>query len=411
MEIVLRKVEDLKGYDKNARTHSDEQLGNLCDSISVYGFLDPIEVTKDLIVISGHARLAAAIKLGLTQVPTICHSHLDKKLTKGYTLAANRIQLSAGWDASILENELQELKEDGFDLKYTGFTQDEIDAYLNPEVLKDGLVDEDECGDVSTEDPTTRLGDIWILGNHRLMCGDSTMIDDVEKLMNGEKADMVFTDPPYNIASENKGFASNSGNKQMKVLMDSKWDKNFNPKEFMNCLLAYLSNDCTVYICTFHHLASAIWEWMKEWSDHNSWCVWSKPNPMPSLSKRHWTWNAELICYATRGKHIFNFPNNGHALCVWDFTKVAKCDLHPTMKPVSIPEHAILHSSSVNHSVLDLFGGSGSTLIACEKTNRKCYMMEIAPNYCDVIIKRWQKFTGERAILEATGEFFDDVEA
>ncbi|RYF50578.1 MAG: site-specific DNA-methyltransferase [Cytophagaceae bacterium] len=232
---------------------------------------------------------------------------------------------------------------------------------------------------------------------HKLMCGDSTDASVVQKLMAGEKADMVFTDPPYNQASHTSGFARNSNNKQMSVLMDSSWDKDFIFSKSGETLLANLAQDATVYVTTSHFLAPSIWEWMATWAGHHSYCVWAKTNPMPSLAKRHWTWSTELVCYATRGKHTFNFPEEGHALSVWTISKVAKCDLHPTMKPVAVPQKAIEHSSLPGHLVMDLFGGAGSTLIACHLTKRRGRLCEIDPRYVDVIVKRYEQLTGEKA--------------
>ena len=215
--------------------------------------------------------------------------------------------------------------------------------------------------------------------------------------MDGVKADMVFTDPPYNIASDSKNFASDVS-KAMKDLSESEWDKDFDIREVLDNILVSIAKNATVYVCTSHFLASEIWAWMKEWADHYSYCVWSKPNPMPSLAKRHWTWNTELICYATRGKHTFNFPKEGHALSTWTINKRNGDTGHPTEKPVEVPATAVSHSSKEKDVVLDLFGGSGSTLIACEQLNRKCYMCELSEHYCDVIISRWEQFTGEKAV-------------
>jgi DNA modification methylase len=244
------------------------------------------------------------------------------------------------------------------------------------------------------------LGDLFEIDGHRLLCGDSTDSGAVARLMNGEKADMVFTDPPYNVGSETKGVASNSDNKQMKRLMESNWDKDFNVNDFLPNIDIFISENSTCYICTSHHLFGSIIEHLKITFDFVFFCVWNKPNPMPSLMKRHWTWNTELICYATKGKHVFNFPDNGHALSVWTFTKVAKCDLHPTMKPVSIPETAITHSSKANDIILDLFLGSGTTMVAAHQLNRKCYGMELDPKYCQVIIDRMLKLDPSLKVLK-----------
>jgi len=260
---------------------------------------------------------------------------------------------------------------------------------------KKGLCDDDEVPEVKKA--ICKIGQIWQLGEHRLMCGDSTSIDAVEKLMNGERADMVFTDPPYNHASDDKGIASGVS-KAHKKLMESEWDKDFSFLSVAGSITAAIATDCTVYICTSHHLVGEIIAWGKEAAKFVSCCIWHKPNPMPSLMKRHWTWAQEFVVYATFGKHTFNFPDSGHASSVWSFTKKSDGS-HPTQKPVEVCEHAIIHSSKDKNIVLDLFGGSGSTLIACEKTNRKCFMMELDPHYIDVIIARWENYTGKKAEL------------
>ncbi len=214
----------------------------------------------------------------------------------------------------------------------------------------------------------------------------------------GVKADLVFTDPPYNIASDSKNFASDCS-KAMNKLSEAEWDKDFRIEDALNSIYEIMSQDLTVYICTSHFLAERIWTWMRQWADHYSYCIWNKPNPMPSLAKRHWTWNTEIICYATRGKHTFNFPKEGHALSTWTINKKNGSSGHPTEKPIKVPAMAISHSSKEGDIVLDVFGGSGSTLIACEQLGRKCYMCELDPHYVDVIIERWERFTGSKAEL------------
>ena len=407
-KIEMLAVEHLIPYANNSRTHGDAQIAQIAASIKEFGFTNPVLIDGEGGIIAGHGRVLAARKLSMAEVPCIRLGYLTDTQRRAYIIADNKLALNAGWDDEMLATEFADLTAEGFDLELTGFTLDEIDA-LTPEEIPPGLTDEDAVPEVQAE-PISKLGDVWLLGKHRLMCGDSTSIDAVETLMDGSKADMVFTDPPYNIASENKGVAANVS-KSHKKLMDSDWDKEFDFADVQGCLLASIGENATVYVCTSHHLAASIWAWMKEWSDHSSWCTWSKPNPMPSLMKRHWTWNAELICYATRGKHVFNFPSEGHALSTWTIPKLNGKSGHPTEKPVAVPEHAIAHSSKIGQTVLDLFGGSGSTLIACEKTNRQARLMELDPRYCDVIIKRWQEFTGKQATQAATGATFDEVAA
>ena len=407
MQIFYKNVNDLKPYKNNARTHTPEQIAEIAEGIKAFGFLDPIEVDKNNVIISGHARLEAAISIGLEQVPTIAHENLTDAQRKAYTLAANKLATKSGWDSGLLKEEFEALKTDDMDLSLTGFTDDEIEDLLNPEELNP-MEDEDaEQQEVAHE--VSKLGDIWLLGEHRLMCGDNKIIDYVEKLLGNEKADMIFTDPPYNIAKETRGIASHAPtNKQNKKLMECDWDKNFDFNEVSSNLLLSLKDDCSIYVCASHFTAPIIWQWMAINFDFNSYCVWSKPNPFPSLTKKHWAFSSELICYATKGKNIFNYPKTGNALSVWELA-VGEGGLHPTQKPVTVPEHAIYHSSKSNAVIFDPFGGSGTTLIACEKIGRKCLMMEILPKYCDMIIRRWQKVTGKLAILESTGEPFHDL--
>jgi len=406
--VERRKISDLIPYARNSRTHSDEQVSQIAASIREWGWTMPILVDEKGNVIAGHGRILAANKLGIDEAPCMTADGWSEAKRRAYVIADNKLALNAGWDDEMLRVEFGELRDLEFDLSLTGFDDSEIDA-LFPDEATEGLTDEDAVPE-APEVPVTVEGDVWLLGRHRLMCGDSTSIDAVERLMDGRKADMVFTDPPYNVGSENKGVAQNVS-KAHKDLMAADWDRDVQIEAPLNCALAVMAKDCAVYVCTSHHLAGKIWAWMKEWSDHHSFCVWSKPDPMPSLTKRHWTWDTELIPYATRGKHVFNAENGQHSPSTWRINKQQGAEKtgHPTQKPVAVPQHAIEKSSRNNQIVLDLFGGSGSTLIACEKTARDCRMMELDPKYCDVIIKRWQDFTGQQATLEATGETFEDV--
>jgi DNA modification methylase len=335
----------------------------------------------------------------MKEFPVVYQDFDTDEAEYAFIQADNAIALWAELDLSGINSDLPELGPD-FDIDMLGIKNFEIDV-----ADKDFEADEDEVPEARPK-PKVVQGEVYILGNHRLMCGDSTAITDVERLMNGEKADMVFTDPPYNHASEDKGIAT-SVSKAHKKLMESEWDKNFSFLDVAGMIESAMGENCTVYICTSHHLFGQIQEWMKLRSNLSGYCVWSKPNPMPSLMKRHWTWSAELICYATYGKHTFHFPESGHALSVWEITKKSDGS-HPTQKPIEVCERAILHSSNQLNIVLDLFGGSGSTLIACEKTDRKCFMMELDPIYCGVILDRWQKFTGKKADRE-DGVAWDEI--
>ena len=382
-------LEKLRPYERNAKIHGAFQIEKLKDSIKEFGFISPCLIDADYNIIAGHGRVMAAKELGIREVPCVFIEGLTDEQRRAYILADNRLGELGEWDMALVFGELTELNDLGFDVELTGFEMPEE----SPEVVED---DFDE--NTAPDEPRAKLGDIWQLGDHRLICGDSTDANIIDRLMDGVKADMVFTDPPYNIASDSKNFAADVS-RAMKDLSQSEWDKNFDINEALDIIQTVLADDATVYICTSHFLASDIWSWIQEWADHYSYCVWSKPNPMPSLSKRHWTWNTELICYATRGKHTFNFPKVGHALSTWTINKRNGNTGHPTEKPVEVPSMGITHSSKENDTILDLFGGSGSTLIACEQLNRKCYMCELDEHYCDVIIDRWERFTGREAVL------------
>jgi len=386
LKIEYVKKEDLKPYANNAKIHTAEQVEQIKKSIEEFGFNDPVAVWHDNEVIEGHGRLMAVMDMDdITEVPIIRLDNLSDEERKAYMLVHNKLTMNTDFDDDLLDIELGDIL--NIDMTDFGF-----ELALDDEPKE--VVEDEAPEEVETR---CKLGDLWQLGNHRLICGDSTDANVIDRLMDGVKAECVFTDPPYNIASDSKNFAADVS-KAMKNLSESEWDKNFDIREVLDNILVSIAENATVYVCTSHFLASDIWAWMKEWADHYSYCVWSKPNPMPSLSKRHWTWNTELICYATRGKHTFNFPKEGHALSTWTINKKNGDTGHPTEKPVEVPAMAISHSSKENDVVLDLFGGSGSTLIACEQLNRKCYMAELDPKYCDVIIQRWENFTGEEAI-------------
>ena len=394
LEIVYLDPHELTPYENNTRKHSPEDIDQIKESIQADGFNDPIGVWGDNnLIVEGHGRQIAALEMGLDKVPCIRLDHLTENQRRDYAIRHNRTAELSGWDFAKLEEEIAALEIEGVDLSGLKFELDVLDGGGNPEIN----IVEDEPPE-PPETPIAKLGDIWQLGRHRLMCGDSTSAHDAKRLMNERTADLVFTDPPYNIASNSKNFAADCS-KAMENLSNADWDKEFNIKNVFPVLFDCLSADVSVYICTSHFLASDIWEWMKGWAEHYSYCVWAKPNPMPSLSKRHWTWNTELICYATRGKHTFNFPTEGHALSTWTINKKNGATGHPTEKPIAVPAMAITHSSKPGDIVLDMFGGSGSTLIACEQTGRTCYMMELDPHYCDVIIQRWENLTGEKAVL------------
>lgn len=397
-DLPTIRIDELIPYENNAKIHGPDQIEQLRRSLRQFGFVSPVLIDENKNLIAGHGRVEAARTEGMTEVPYVTVSDLTEAQRRAYIIADNRLTEAGVWDAGRLKLEMQELQALEFDTDLTGFAMAEIISLAGDEPESEPEAHEDDY-DGSVPDATTvREGDIFQLGRHRLAVGSTADESDMIRLMNGVLADMVFTDPPYNIASKSKNFAADCS-ESMKVLSESDWDNGFDLEPALAVLQKHIAENASCYVCASHFTAPIIWAWMEGWADHFSYCVWAKPNPMPSLSKRHWTWNTELICYATRGKHIFNFPNEGHALSTWTINKLTEKYVHPTQKPIAVPATAISHSSNPGDIVLDGFGGSGSTLIACEQLGRTCYMMEIDPKYVQVIINRWEAMTGEKAVL------------
>jgi DNA modification methylase len=378
VQIKTVAVQQLIPYVKNSRTHSDAQVAQIAASIKEFGWTNPILVDGENGIIAGHGRLMAARKLGHTEVPVIELAHMTDSQKKAYVIADNQLAMNAGWDTSLLSLELADLKDQGFNLDILGFDPKELDKLLEPEQV-DGLTDEDAVPDVPVE-PKTKLGDIYQLGNHRLMCGDSTSIDAVEKLMDGQKADMVFTDPPYNI--DYQGVKD----KREKIKNDKMPDN-----EFVDFLTESLMGCEVMYVCCSWHYAHLFREAMIRLARQpKAMIVWDKVNPAQHLDK-----------YFKQHEIIFYYGDYGGQKTlrgdVWTL-KRQKNTVHPTMKPVELIEIA-LQDNAGKKIVYDGFGGSGSTMIACEKLGRQARMMELDPKYCDVIVKRWEDFTGKKAVL------------
>lgn len=392
MKITVKKVDSLIPYVKNSRTHSPDQVAQIAASIKEFGWTNPILVDGDNGIIAGHGRLMAARKLGHKEVPTIELKDLTETQKKAYIIADNRLALNAGWDNEMLTIELNDLLADGFALDILGFDPKDIAALLEPEVVE-GLTDEDAVPDVP-EEPKTRLGDIYELGNHRLMCGDSTSIDAVDKLMDGQKADMVFTDPPYGVDYDG-GHATDK--RRTKLENDDKTHM------YAGALpIAYMASKdgAALYLWFADRFAKDVLIALDECNFQvRTWIIWNKNlAQFGAIGAQYKTKHEPCIYAFKKGKAPFwNGPNN--EVTVWDVKRHSKNEFHPTQKPVELPVRAMENSSKGGDTVLDLFGGSGSTLIACEKINRHARLMELDPKYCDVIVKRWEDFTGKKAVL------------
>ena len=368
MKITQKKVTELIPYVNNSRTHSDEQVAQIAASIKEFGWTNPILVDGENGIIAGHGRLLAARKLGHTEVPTIELKDLTETQKKAYIIADNRLALNAGWDNEMLIIELNDLLADGFALDILGFDPKEIAALLEPKMVE-GLTDEDAVPEV-LEEPKTRRGDIYQLGYHRLMCGDSTFIDDVEKLMDGTYPDLIHTDPPYGMNAVSKSSVLKK-NYKTDILGDDNPD---------------VAKDAFNLIYGLYPEARHIW-WGANYycsalPDSECWLVWDKDNGQSDQTDCELAWA--------------NFRS-----VVRQFTKASEKSnrVHPTQKPVALMEWIIRRFKLSSDTIADYFGGSGSTLIAAEKHGIKAFVMEYDPKFCDVIVKRWEDFTGKKAVL------------
>ena len=394
IQVNQTPVDSLIPFARNARTHSDEQVKQIAASIREFGFNNPILIREDLTVIAGHGRLAAAKVLGLKEVPTISLAHLTPLQVRAYVLADNKLALNAGWDDEMLALELEELAMEGFDVGLTGFDEVEIGALL-ADKTEEGLTDEDEVPEVPVE-PTTKMGDVWLLGKHRVMCGDSTSIDAVNKLMNGKKADLVFTDPPYGVE-----YQSNMRTKSEKFSVLKNDDK------FLDITpIIELVSDGWVFVWTSWKVQTKWIEMFSGFGYPTNIVIWHKPGGGIGDLSRTFSSDYEVALVWHRGAELCGKRIGS----VWKINKDgASTYVHPTQKPVELSKEALDKTTVLGSSVLDLFGGSGSTLIGCESMGRQAFLMELDPRYCDVIVKRWQDFTGKKATLESNGKTFDEL--
>ena len=385
LQIEYIPTADLIPYAMNSRTHSDDQVAQIAASIKEFGFTNPILIDDHETIIAGHGRLMAARKLKLTEVPTITLEGLTEAQKKAYVIADNKLALNAGWDTEALTAELRRLQELEFDLDLIGFDSDELAQLLEPEQVE-GLTDEDDLPDVP-ETPVTVEGDVWVLGRHRLMCGDSTSIDAVDKLMDGQKADMVFTDPPYGMRL-NADYSKMPGTttKYENVIGDH---EDFDAQNIFKVIESPI-----YYLWGADYYSSTI-----PLYDQGSYLVWSKAQS-----------EKENSVIGSRFELCWRYPKRKKE--VWFVRSInqssERLGVHPTQKPTELSIRAIEIETKPKSNIVDLYGGSGSTLIACEKTARDCRMMELDPKYCDVIVNRWQEYTGKKAIHADTGVAFDE---
>lgn len=413
MDLNVQQIEpeQLVPYARNARTHSDSQVSQIAGSIAEFGFVNPVLIGGDNIIIAGHGRVMAAKKLGLKTVPTIKLDHLTENQRRALVIADNKIAENAGWDEELLRLELQNLADEDFDLDLLGFDDVELDDLLTS-------LDDDEAAALDEnipevqENPVSRSGDIWIMGEHLLLCGDSTSEADMKKLMGGELADMVFTDPPYNVnygdTAKDK-LRSKGGAKAGRKIMNDNLGDDFEAFLTAACKNMLAHTKGALYICMssseLDTLQSAFRNAGGKWS---TFIIWAK-NTF-TLGRSDYQRQYEPILYGWKDGNDRYWCGARDQGDVWFYNKPQKNDLHPTMKPVDLVVRGIKNSSKTLDIVLDPFGGSGSTLIAAEHTGRQARLIELDPKYVDVIVRRWQEMTGLQATLSGTDQEFKAVE-
>ncbi len=401
--IELWPIERLRPYSKNPRTHSPEQVAKIAASMAEFGFTNPVLVDSADGIIAGHGRLQAAQRLGLEQVPVVVLDHLTDAQRRAYVIADNKLALDAGWDGELLAAELAELERDGFDLGLTGFTDEELEEIW---AEADAAVIDDDAVDAAPEPPETpisRPGDLWVLGRHRVLCGDSTSTADVARLMDGRVADCLWTDPPYNVAYE--GAAGSIANDQM------------TPQAFgaflaaaFDSAIAVLRPGAPAYVAHADTEGLAFRRAFVESGFHLASClIWRKNSLVLGRSDFHW--QHEPILYGWKQGAAHPWFGGRDKTTVLDFPRPARSEDHPTMKPVALVEAMLAVSTKAGKVVLDLFGGSGTTLVACERLGRSARLIELDPRFVDVIVRRWEELTGREATLGATNQSSQEVSA
>jgi len=401
--IELWLIDRLIPYTRNPRTHNETQIVQIAASISQFGFNNPILVDTTNGIIAGHGRLLAARKLGLTEVPVIVLDHLTEAQKRAYIIADNQLALNAGWDEDLLRSELAALQHENFDVSLIGFEDEELARLLAAQDGVEGLTDEDAVPELE-QTPISQLGDLWILGVHRLLVGDATDSDVVAKLMAGASGDMVFTDPPYNVDYE--GYT----NEHLKIKGDRMSDADF--KLFLQDTFRSYRNVVTpgasIYVC---HSSS----WQREFQNAlegagfeiRCQIIWAKNTFAWGFGR--YKFQHEPIFYAHVADQKDCWYGDKTQSTLWEEKKPAANRIHPTAKPVELVERALVNSSKPGDIVVDLFGGSGSTLIACERRGRRARLTEIDPRYADCIVRRFQEYTGGQGRLEGDDRSFEEI--
>ena len=385
MYIIEKNISELKEYEKNPRKN-DDAVKYVAESIKEFGFKVPIIIDKDNIIVAGHTRLKAAKKLKLKAVPCIVADDLTPEQIKAFRIADNKVGEIAEWDDVLLAEELSDID---FDMELFGFE----DVLGDDETAEDDNFDVDAALD-KIEEPKTKLGDVWQLGRHRLMCGDSTDRQTIEKLMSGNKADMVFTDPPYGVAyTGGLQFKTNGKVEKNNREMIKNDDKDIYEDVF-RILAEYCNGACYVWFAGTK--AKTLYNAAEKYGEIHALIIWVKNGGYGALNANYKQKHEPCLYWKPKNAKL-NFIGKSTETTVWEIKKDGVNKYHPTQKPVSLVAKAIQNHKA--ETILDLFGGSGSTLIACEQLNRKCYMMEFDPKYCDVIIKRWETLTNKKAVL------------
>jgi DNA modification methylase len=402
LKIESLSIDTFIPYIRNSRTHSDAQVAQIAASIKEFGFTNPVLIDNDGVIIAGHGRIMAARKLAMTEVPCIRLGHLTKTQIRALVIADNRLAMNAGWDNDMLAQEFKDLMEQGFDVGLTGFSEEEIDA-LMPLELEEGLTDPDDAPEAPAN-PVTVQGDVWVMGNHRLLCGDSTSMNDLAKLCQNQMVDMWLTDPPYNVAYEG------CTKEKLTIKNDEMGDDQF--RQFLRD--AYTAADSVMKagaVFYIWHADSEGYNFRGAARDAN-WTVrqcliWKKSSLVMGRQDYHWKHEPCLYGWKDGAGHLWAADRK--QTTILEFDKPTRNGEHPTMKPVALFEYQMLNNTKGGDQILDSFGGSGTTLIAAEKNGRIARIMELDPKYCDVIVTRWQAFTGKHAHLESDGRSFTEV--